>query len=339
MQEIRKKAKELMLGACRVCPVCDGRACAGEVPGMGGLGSGASFKNNVQSLASLCLNMRLIHDAKNPCTKTSWLGLNLDLPVLASPIGGIFNFKEVVSEEQYVTAVLTGCRDAGTVGCSGDGGPPTVLEASLKALACVDSMGIPFIKPWESAELDEKMEKVFAAGCKIVGIDLDAAGLITLAKMGRPVGPKTPAELRAIVDKVHAAGVKFIAKGIMTVRDAVLAVEAGVDCIAVSNHGGRAMEYSPGVASVLPGIAKAVGRDVSIMADGGVRNGADVFKFLALGADIVGIGRPITLASIGGGREGVAKYFACIQNELVQAMILTGCRNVAAIDASTVFDG
>ena len=337
MQDIRKKAKELMLGACRVCPVCDGRACAGEVPGMGGLGSGAAFKNNVQSLAALCLNMRLIHDAKSPCTKISWLGMDLDLPVLASPIAGAaFNFKEAVAEGQYVKAVLEGCRDAGTVGCTGDGAPPTIIDAALAGLADVGGMGIPFLKPWESNELDEKLERVFAAGCKVVGIDLDAAGLITLAKMGRPVGPKSQAELRNIVQKIHAAGAKFIAKGIMTVRDAVLAVEAGVDCIVVSNHGGRVLEHAPGVATVLPVIAKAVGRDISIMADGGVRNGADVLKFLALGADIVGIGRPITVAAVGGGREGVGEYLAHVRSELLQTMILTGCGSVAAIDETVL---
>ena len=61
MKDIRQKAKELMRGACRLCSICDGRVCAGEVPGMGGLGSGTAFKNNVKALAEIALNMRLIH--------------------------------------------------------------------------------------------------------------------------------------------------------------------------------------------------------------------------------------------------------------------------------------
>ena len=93
MKDIRQKAKELMRGACRLCSICDGRVCAGEVPGMGGLGSGTAFKNNVKALAEIALNMRLIHTASAPETSCSHLGMNLDMPVVAAPIGGMFNFK------------------------------------------------------------------------------------------------------------------------------------------------------------------------------------------------------------------------------------------------------
>ena len=71
-----------------------------------------------------------------------------------------------------------------------------------------------FIKHWESDELDKKLDRSFASGCKIVGMDIDAAGLITLRKMGHPVGPKSPKKLAAIVEKVHTAGCKLILKGI-----------------------------------------------------------------------------------------------------------------------------
>ena len=337
MQNIRNKAKEMMKGACRVCPVCDGRACAGEVPGMGGLGTGAAFKNNIAALAEIGLNMRLIHGAKEPCTRTAWLGMELELPIVAAPIGGMFNFKEALPESEYILSVLEGCREAGSIGCGGDGVPPAITDAVFSGIPKVGGWGVPFIKPWESAELDEKLERAFATGCSAVGMDLDAAGLVTLRKMGRPVGPKTPQELRKLVDKAHAAGLKFIAKGIMTVRDAWLAVEAGVDCVAVSNHGGRVMEYAPGGARVLPDIARAVGGVVSIMADGGVRNGADAFKLLALGADVVGIGRPVSLAAIGGGREGVAMLFNNLRGELIQTMILTGCPDLASINENALF--
>ena len=73
------------------------------------------------------------------------------------------------------------------------------------------------------------------------------------------------------------------------------------------------------------------------MVDGGVRSGADVFKMLALGADLVGIGRPIVWAAIGGGTEGVSKYIAQVKGELVQTMVLTGCKNIAAINEDVLF--
>ena len=86
MADFRETAKERMKGFCRVCPVCDGRACAGEVPGMGGLGTGSSFKANVDALAKLKFNMRTIHAATEPDTRTELLGLPLSMPVLAAVI-------------------------------------------------------------------------------------------------------------------------------------------------------------------------------------------------------------------------------------------------------------
>lgn len=340
MDDTRKKAKELMKGACRVCPVCDGRVCAGEVPGMGGLGSAASFKANVRALADISLNMRLIHGATSPCTAVNRLGLDLALPVVAAPIGGMFNFNNAMAEADYARAVVSGSRAAGAIGCGGDGVPPEISGSAFAAIKEADGFGIPFIKPWEGAELHEKLDLALdsvSSGCRLVGMDIDAAGLVTLRKMGRPVGPKTPEELGAIAGRIHAAGCRFIVKGIMTVSDALLAVEAGADCIVVSNHGGRVLEYAPATALVLPAIAAAVKGRTVVMADSGVRSGADVLKMLALGADLVGIGRPVSLAAIGGGVEGVAAYFRRIQSELMQTMLLTGCPDIASISESVLY--
>ena len=77
MEETYKNAGILMKGFCRVCKVCDGRACAGEVPGMGGLGTATSFKNNIRALADLTLNMRLVHEVTDPDTKVTILGKEL----------------------------------------------------------------------------------------------------------------------------------------------------------------------------------------------------------------------------------------------------------------------
>ncbi|MDL2210524.1 alpha-hydroxy-acid oxidizing protein [Desulfovibrio sp. OttesenSCG-928-O18] len=339
MQTIRETARGLLKGSCRVCPVCDGRACAGEVPGMGGLGTGAAFKNNVRALADLDLNMRLIHEVKEPQTGVSWLGLELAMPVVAAPIGGKFNFNNAMPEEEYAAAVVAGSNAAGVVGCTGDGVPPEIVGGGFDAIIAAKGRGIPFVKPWEGAELDEKLGRALASGAPVIGMDVDAAGLITLRKMGRPVAPKSLKELSAIIDTVHKGGAKFIVKGVMTVSDACLAVEAGADCIVVSNHGGRVLPSCPGTAEVLPGIAEAVRGKISIMVDGGVRNGFDVMKMLALGADVVGIGRPVTIAAVGGRADGVATYFNTVKAELTQAMVLTGCQTVKDITESVLFSG
>ncbi len=324
-----------MKGYCRVCPVCDGRACAGEVPGMGGLGTGRAFMANVEALTDIRFNMRVFHDITDPDTTVSLLGKTFEMPVLAAPIGGVsFNMGGNVSEEDYIQAVLEGCLEKGLLGCTGDGVPPVIMDAAMDAVKALKGQGIPFIKPWEDKELYEKFERADACGASVVGMDVDAAGLITLRLMGRPVSPKSTGKLRKIIQNV---GKTFILKGVMTPDQAKIAVDVGAHAIVISNHGGRVLDHTPGVAEVIPDIADAVKGQITLLADGGVRTGGDVLKMLALGADGVMIGRPFAIASVGGLKEGVIKYIDQLKSELQQAMVLTGCKDVASVDRSILF--
>ena len=101
MEAIKQLARERMKGKCRVCPVCDGRVCSGEVPGMGGAGTGSSFRANVEALSKVKLAMRCLHEAAMPDTSTEVLGLKLAMPVMAAPIGGVaFNMGKNLSIAQ-----------------------------------------------------------------------------------------------------------------------------------------------------------------------------------------------------------------------------------------------
>jgi 4-hydroxymandelate oxidase len=329
MKETLDNARKLMKGFCRVCPVCNGRACAGEVPGMGGLGTGRAFRANLEALAGYRLNMRLLHDVENPQTQVTILGKTLSLPVLAAPIGGVaFNMGDKVSEEDYIAAVIDACADEGTLGSVGDGVPDFIHQAGYAAIKARGGAGIPFIKPWEQAEFESKLQRALNTGADLIGMDVDAAGLVTLKLMGRPVTPKPPEALERIISRIPA---KFILKGVMTVADAKAAVQAGAHAIVVSNHGGRVLDHTPGAAEVLPEIAQAVKGRTTILADGGVRSGADVLKLLALGADAVMIGRPIAVAAVGGLADGVRKYLQQIRSELTAAMILTGTADAGRV--------
>lgn len=325
-KEVLKSARENLNGSCKVCPVCNGKACAGQVPGMGGKGTGDAFSVNVDALAEYKLNMRVIHDAKNPDTSIEIFGKKMDVPVFAAPVSGTtLNMGGKFTEEEYISWVIGGCLDAGVYPMVGDTAVDAFLITNLEQLKKFNGEGIAIIKPWENSNVIKKIKLAEEAGAFAVGMDIDAAGLITLALHGKPVGPKTVQEIKEIVDSTK---LPFILKGIMTADEAELAVKAGVDAIVVSNHGGRVLDQTPGIADVLPEIAEAVKGKVTILADGGVRNGVDVLKMIALGADAVLIGRPFVTASFGGQRDGVKAYIENLKSELKSAMVLTGCKTI-----------
>ncbi len=337
MKEIRARAKELFTGSCRVCRVCDGKVCIGETPGMGGCGTATSFHNNYNALKNVCLNLRLIHDVKKPDLSTTILGIKLDMPLLVAPIGGTsHNMNSAITEDEYTHAVVEGAKEAGILGTTGDGVADLIYESGFRAITKVDGFGIPFLKPWESEEFNLKFEKALSTNCPAIGMDIDAAGLITLALQGRPVSPKSLDELTKIVEMVHAKNKKFILKGVMTVADAENAVNAGCDAIVVSNHGGRVLDYTPGTATVLPQIAKAVKGKTTIIVDGAIRDGFDILKMLALGADAVMIGRPYSIAAVGGLKDGVVAYTNQLKGQLTQAMVLTGTASISQVSADII---
>ncbi len=296
---------------------------------MGGLGTGSSFHANIKALEQIKLNMRLIHDVTQPDTTVTVLGKKLSMPLLAAPIGGVsYNMGGAVTEKEYIRSIVSGCAEKGIIGCTGDGVPDEIHLEGFEAIKAVDGFGIPFIKPWEDKELFEKLEKAEQCGTDIVGMDIDAAGLITLRQMGRPVSPKSPEELARII---QSTSMKFIVKGIMTTSDALLAAKAGAHGIVVSNHGGRVLDGTPGTADVLKEIAAAVKDKMTVFVDGGVRSGGDILKLLALGADAVMIGRPFSIAAVGGLQAGVETYIEKIKMEFIQAMVLTGSKDVSGI--------
>lgn len=303
--------------------------------GDGGVGTGESFKENVRALARVKLNMRTLHDAKDPDISIELFGKQLSMPILAAPItGSEYNMGGKVSEEDYAKAAVSGSVAAGTLGMTGDGGNPLFYDAGIEAIEAEKGLGIPVIKPRDNDIIVEMAAKAKKAGAPAVGVDIDGAGLVTMALMGQPVGPKSPAELKDIIDQID---IPFILKGIMTPEEAEIACEAGAAAIVVSNHGGRVLDSTPGVAEVLPEIAQRVKGKVTIFADGGVRKGIDVLKYIALGADAVLVGRPIITGAFGGGADGVKLILETLANELKQAMILTGCKDLSHITPDVLY--
>jgi len=121
---------------------------------------------------------------------------------------------------------------------------------------------------------------------------------------------------------------KFILKGILDPEDAKIAAKTGASGIVVSNHGGRQLDGAPSTISALPRIANAVGSDIEVLFDGGVRSGQDVLRALAFGARACLIGRAFVYGLGAGGQAGVARAIEIIRAELDISMALTGTRSV-----------
>lgn len=127
-----------------------------------------------------------------------------------------------------------------------------------------------------------------------------------------------------------------IVKGLMTPEDASLAVEHGAAAIIVSNHGGRQLDGVPAPITMLPFIVDAVGDQVEILLDGGVRRGTDVLKAIALGARAVLVGRPVLWGLTLDGEAGVLAVLEHLKKEIDLAMALAGCPTINDIDAALV---
>jgi len=158
MNEVKKIARENLNNSCRVCKACNGVVCSGEVPGMGGKGTGDSFKANFDALNNIKLNMRVIHDAKNPDISTELFGRKMDIPVFAAPITGTtLNMGGKLTEEEYISSVIDGCVQAGIYPMVGDTAVDAFLMTNLEVLKKYNGNGIVFIKPWENENIINKI--------------------------------------------------------------------------------------------------------------------------------------------------------------------------------------
>lgn len=328
-QEMLAAARTCSGPYCKVCPVCNGRACGATMPGPGAKGTGTVAAANYAAWQKICVNMDTICDNKSVDTRFDFFGQTCELPVLAAPVGAVkLHYGDKFTDEEYNRILVPACAEAGIAAFTGDGTDPEVFRAAAAAIGAAGGRGVPTIKPWDRQTLFAKLDEAKAAGAKVFAMDIDAAGLPFLKGLNPPAGPKTVEELREIIDY---AGVPFILKGIMTVKGAEKALEAGAAGIVVSNHGGRVQDGVPATAQVLPAIAKAVKGRMMVLVDGGIRSGLDVFRALALGADAVLLARPYVTAVYGGGAEGVALLTNKLKSELQDTMAMCGVHSLAEI--------
>lgn len=327
--ECIENARQRIGNYCKACPECNGRACRNQIPGPGAKGAGDTAIRNYDKWKEIRLNMDTIVSNRPVDTSISLFGKEFKYPFFAGPVGAVnLHYGDSLDDVAYNDILVSACADAGIAAFTGDGTNPGVMEAATDAIKNAKGRGIPTVKPWNIDTIRDKMELVRNSGAFAVAMDIDAAGLPFLKNMTPPAGSKSVEELSEIV---KASNAPFIVKGIMTVKGALKAKEAGASAIVVSNHGGRVLDQCPATAEVLEEIVKAVDGSMKIFVDGGIRSGADVLKAIALGADAVIIARPFVTAVYGGEHEGVLAYIDKIGSELKDAMAMCGAASISEI--------
>lgn len=325
---------------CKACPVCDGRGCKNTVPGPGAKGTGTVAIRNYAAWQDVLVNMDTLHAPFEADTACTVLGRELSLPVMIGPVGDVQrHYGKKYDTVGYNECVLRAAEREGTLAWTGDGLDARMMADSCDLISKLDGAGVVTVKPWDANTLDAKLAQALAARPAAVAMDIDAAGLPFLKGQNPPAGAKDEGQVAEVVAACHEEGIPFVLKGVMTPAAAERAARAGADGIVVSNHGGRVLDGVPATALVLPGIADAVGDDLEVLVDGGVRSGLDVFRALALGAKACLVCRPFVVAAFGDGSDGVSALLCQLKGELADAMEMCGAATVADIDASMLWRG
>ncbi|MCI6258945.1 MAG: alpha-hydroxy-acid oxidizing protein [Treponema sp.] len=333
-QEVIENARKNLGGKCKACPICNGIACKNTIPGPGAKGVGDTAIRNYDAWQEIRVNMDTLYKLAPVDMSLEIFGKKFKYPFFAGPVGAVsMHYSDTYDDVRYNEVLTAACAEAGIAAFTGDGTNPEVMKAAAKAISKCNGAAVPTVKPWNIETIKEKMDLVLASKPFAMAMDIDAAGLPFLKNLTPPAGSKSVEELAQII---KAAGIPFIVKGVMTVKGALKAVEAGAQAIIVSNHGGRVLDQCPSTAEVLPEIAEAVKGKVKIFVDGGIRTGTDIFKALAMGADGVLIARPFVTAVYGGGEEGVKVYIQKLAAELEDTMRMTGAMTLNDITSDKI---
>ena len=335
-KEILEAARKETAPHCMACPVCNGKACGNNVPGPGCKFPGNAAARNYDKWQEICVNMdTLCENFADPDVSFDLFGRRFSAPIFVAPLGAVdMHYGPKYNDLSYNAALIRAAVDCGILAFTGDGVNHDIMRDAIRASAeSVGGLSIPTIKPWSSEVVFDKLDMLVKNDIFAAAMDVDAAGLPFLKKIGGNAGSKTVPEMREIIER---AGRPFIIKGIMTVAGAKKAVEAGAAGIIVSNHGGRVQGGVPATAEVLGEIADAVKGQTVIFVDGGIRSGVDVFRAIALGADAVLVGRPFATMMYGAGGDGVKVLLDKLVGELKGTMTMCGAASLKDISRDMI---
>ncbi len=329
----------------------------------GGVEDEASLTENTAAFRRLYLKTRVLSDLSTGNTRLELFGDTYGFPIFLAPIA----FQTLAHPDgEAATALAASAVGAGMV-------VSTQASLTLEDIAAEASTPLWFqlyIQP-DRAFTQALVKRAEAAGYRAIVVTVDApvngmrnrearAGFrlpdgveaVNLRGMQMPAASPPPQGQLLLGGPLLASAPRWsdlawlkslttlpvLAKGIMTAEDARLAIEAGIDGIIVSNHGGRVLDSQPATITVLPEIAEAVAGRTPILLDGGIRRGSDIFKALALGANAVLIGRPYVHGLAAAGSIGVSHVIQILRAELEVTMALTACTTLEQIGGHAIRD-
>jgi 4-hydroxymandelate oxidase len=321
----------------------------------GGAGAESTLRGNRAAFERWVVKPRPMSGVCSPRTDTSFLGVPLALPVLTAPFGGDGLFG--AGGQVAVARANATCGTASIV--------PELGTYSFEEVAQAAPAAARFAQMHPMEHMAVLAGHARAAGYSAICVTVDcptagfrsrnlrnrfAPDLEQFAGnlrgvdtpcveelFGHLVGPGSRAwDWERLAEVAGDFGLPWIAKGILSAEAAEAAIAAGASAIVVSNHGGRQLDPAPASLDVLPQVRARVGDRVPIAFDSGVRRGADVFVALALGADVVLVGRLAAYGLAAAGERGVQRTLELLADELRTTMILAGAGSIDELDASFV---
>ena len=308
---------------------------------IGGAETETSVRRNRLALDSLAFRPRILRNVNTTDTAATFLKRTFKMPVILAPIGSIERF------DPAGTAAVANA--AGSFGCPMFQSSVSKPDLEVTAKEVPDALKIFQLyvrgdQAWVEAIFDRAVAAGFGALCLTVDTHHYSRRERDISKRYHAASARSQEHALyqksldwAQLDKVRAKyKLPLIVKGIATAEDAKLAVEHGVDVVYVSNHGGRQLDHGLGTIDMLPEIVAAVHGRAEIIIDGSFCRGTDVLKAIALGADMVCVGRLYAYGMASAGRDGIFRVLELLHDEMFRDMGLLGVNRMDELDPSYV---
>ncbi|HUC47915.1 MAG TPA: alpha-hydroxy acid oxidase [Xanthobacteraceae bacterium] len=306
---------------------------------VGGTETETTLRRNRMALDSVAFRPRVLRDVSKVDTSTEVLGRKLRLPVVLCPVGSLESFHSGGAEPVVKAAAEFGVAHMLSSVC--DPGLEEVAQAAPDALR-IFQLYVRGDADWADAHLERAMQSGYSAFCITVDTahysrrERDLAKRHVTAGRRRVQGREHQAALdwRTVERMKKKLKIPFGIKGIGTAEDAKIALDHGVEIIYVSNHGGRQLDHGRGSFDVLPEVVEAVAGRAIVIVDGGFYRGTDIVKALAMGANLVGLGRMQCYALAAAGQAGIVRMLEIMEDEVIRALGLLGVTSYGKLDRS-----